>query len=673
LARALDWWVSRLLAMSLPEIADRSWRLARHPIHRLRFRTGTYGAPSRPVSDALARWRGPQHFYFDPELAAGSVEPSLLDDAEAVCAGRRTVLGLGRLALPEAPWHLEPRAGGIWPRVDGRRVLGAAPDGFDARLTWELNRGHEWVVLARAHAATGEARYRDRLLVELDSWVRENPVGMGINWASAMEAAIRIHSFAWVAGLLRREQHPGMWRDLGDTLHRHLVFVKDNGSRYSSANNHLIVELSGIAVGARVLGCAGRLAKWHRDALDELDAEVERQVLHDGVDVEMATHYHMFVLEALLLVAALERAHGNPRLGMERRISRMADYLGAITCEDGTVLQQGDNDDGKIVPLLAAGHARQLLQAAASLASGGRVVAPAGEGVRLLCGGMTREPPAAVGSRFFPAGGQVVLCDERLRACLDAGPFGFGTLAAHAHCDALSLAVALDGSRFLVDRGTFRYNGDRAARDRYRMTAAHNTLQLGGREQARPIGPFLWGRRPRVSIGLCKLARDRDVVSAAHDGFLPAVHERALIRCASVLLVIDQVIGPRASEAITARWHFAPEIHVSPVPVTSGRLFQTTRAASDRPTGWLWVGAGQGHAVRLSHTSHSDTYGAETTGVTVTCDLPPGTPPWLLATIGPSRPDGQHAAIAAAAAHATAEAMLPADAVHLLAEWIGLR
>ena len=32
---------------------------------------------------------------------------------------------------------------------------------------------------------------------------------------------------------------------------------------------------------------------------------------------------------------------------------------------------------------------------------------------------------------------------ERDHIVLDAGPFGFGTLAAHAHCDALAVAVAI--------------------------------------------------------------------------------------------------------------------------------------------------------------------------------------------------------------------------------------
>ena len=657
--------------MSLPEVAHRSWRLVRHPVDRVRMRTGIYGRAAGPVRDALDRWSGPEHFYFDPTLAASPVDPALLSEADAVCAGRRRVLGLGELSLPDAPWHLEPREGAQWPRIDAGRILGSAPPGFDARMTWELNRGHEWVVLARAYAATGERRYRRRLIAELESWRRYNPVGIGINWASAMEAAIRIHALAWVSGMLRGDRDPVLWRMIGSALHVHAAFVAHHRSRYSSANNHLIVELSGIAVAARVLGRPGRLANWHRDALAELASEVDRQTFRDGVNVEMATHYHMFVLEALVLTAALERASGVRCVPIERGIARMANYLAAITCADGTVLHQGDNDDGRIVPLLSPDHARQLLQIAAWFDEGGPIVAPAGEGARLVCGGVPRAPATVVGSRRFEDGGQVVLCDERLRVCLDAGPFGFGALAAHAHCDALSIAVAVDGSRFLVDRGTFRYNGDPEARDRYRMTAAHNTLQVGGREQAVPIGPFLWARRPRAAVERCELAAEADLVRATHDGFAPARHRRTLMRAGGVLIVLDEVDGAGASERLTTRWHFPPELVVRPKSIVCGGLFRAERPEGP-PLGWLWVAAGPGHRAGVDRARHSDVYGAESSAATVTCEVPCSGAPWLVAVIGPGSPEEQSGAIGAAVAHAVSRSVLPEAAAETLARWRGL-
>src|SRR4051812_46044587 len=205
------WWFERLRAMSLAEVVHRGVRLTRYPIDLSRARAGIDGlAPHERAR--LDRWRGPEAFACSDTTARSSLSPATRAIAEAHLAGRQPVLGLGELALPDEPWHFEPRARGFWPRIDARRVVSAAPDDFDPRTTWELNRGHGWVVLARAYAATHDARFRDRLVDELRSWRRSNPVGVGINWVSAMEAAIRIHAFAWIAALLRSDRDAAAWR-----------------------------------------------------------------------------------------------------------------------------------------------------------------------------------------------------------------------------------------------------------------------------------------------------------------------------------------------------------------------------------------------------------------------------------------------------------------------------
>lgn len=601
------WWFERLRAMSLGEVVHRGVRLARYPLDVAEARAGIYGRPSRHQRARLERWRGPDAFVFSEATARAPLPPATRAAAEAYLLGRQPVLGLGELALPDEPWHFEPRARGFWPAIDAGRVVAAAPDDFDPRITWELNRGHGWVVLARAYAATRDPRFRDRLVHELRSWRRTNPVGVGINWVSAMEAAIRIHAFAWTAALLRGDDAAAPWRLLAELVFQHAAFVARNLSRFSSANNHLIVELSGLVVAARLLG----VPRWHASALTALVREAERQTSRDGVNVEMATHYHMFVLEALVLVAWLERAHGAPVAALETVIAAMAGYLDAITLDSGSVLHQGDNDDGVVLPLFADRHAEQLVCAARALGAdrppAGRGAPAPGEAALLLCDGAPC-PRVAAGprSRWFAAAGQVVLRGARLHAAFDAGPFGFGTLAAHAHCDALAVTVAFDGQPVVVERGTYRYNGDREARDRYRATAAHNTVQLGTREQGDAVGPFLWSRKPVAAIERCELGDSLDVVRASHDGFAPALHLRTLVRAGDSLAVVDEVWGAQAREPVVARWHLAPGFEV--VDIAEG--FVTVRDRHGAlPERWLWFGCdAQPLRARVTTTLHSARY-----------------------------------------------------------------
>jgi hypothetical protein len=619
--REARWWFERLRAMSLGEVVHRGVRLARYPIDVAQSRAGIYGRPSRRQRARLERWRGPAAFMFSEATARAALAPEIRAAAEAYVAGRQAVLGLGEVALPEEPWHFEPRARGLWPVLDAGRVVAAAPEDFDPRTTWELNRGHGWVVLARAYAATRDPRFRDRLICELRSWRRSNPVGIGINWVSAMEAAIRCHAFAWIAALLRGEGDSAPWGLLADLLFQHAAFVARNLSRFSSANNHLIVELSGWAVAARVLD----VPSWRDRALSALACEAERQTFPDGVNVEMATHYHLFVLEALLLVAWLERAHGTLAPRIENVIARMAAYLDAITLRSGIVLHQGDNDDGMLLPLFADRHAEQVLCSALALTgpvAADRDEARPGEGARLLCDGAPRaRVVAAPRSQRFADAGQVVLRGARLHAMFDAGPFGFGTLAAHAHCDALAVTVAFDDRPLLVERGTYRYNGDREARDRYRSTAAHNTVQLGTQEQGDAAGPFLWSRKPVAEIERCELGvHALDVVRASHDGFAPARHLRTLIRVGDSLAVVDEIRGAAAKQPVVARWHLAPGVAL--VAIHDG--FATVRErAGGVPDRWLWFGCDDRPLrARAITTLHSSRYLAQQPACTLEVELP---------------------------------------------------
>jgi uncharacterized heparinase superfamily protein len=601
------WYLDRLQAMSLAEVVHRSYRAARYPIDQLRMRTGLYARPSPALRALIAHWRGPEPFYFDRELATTPVCRELREEADAICAGKRCVLGLGWIDFPRDGWHYEPSARSYWPPLDAGRVVASASRHFDPRLTWEMNRGHEWVVLARCYATTHERKFLDQLVRELASWRHANPIGIGINWTSAMEAAIRIHSFVWCAGFLR--DTPAVLPTLAEMIYEHTMFVSDHRSYFSSANNHLLVELSALVVAALALG--GELASLRAPTLAHLQLELERQVFPDGVNAEMATHYHVFVLEALLLVAYLERAHATVLPELDDVIQRMADYVAAIRCDDGTLLQQGDNDDGCILAFLRTRHADQLLAAAAALSSRAQTQSARLEGTFWITGGASAariEPPPARSRRFVHSG-QVVLRSHRLLATLDAGPFGLGNLAAHAHCDALSVSIAVDGRRLVVDRGTYRYNGDLRERDRFRLTAAHNTAQVGSLEQAAPAGAFLWSRQPRCTIDQCDLTDDGDVVQATHDGFPGWSHRRTLLHQHGVLAIIDELFGGGKVDRVTSRFHFAPELAIATL---SPSLFRAEHASS--ALAWLFSSA---TSARVIESPHSDTYGASTPAPTV--------------------------------------------------------
>ena len=122
------------------------------------------------------------------------------------------------------------------------------------------------------------------------------------------------------------------------------------------------------------------------------------------------------------------------------------------------------------------------------------------------------------------------------------------------------------GVPVLVDAGTYCYHGERAWRDYFRSTLAHNTLTLAGRDQAVHAGPFLWLTRAEASLVALKGldAGDLAEVEGCHDGYrrrLGIVHRRrlALDRRLRAVEIVDWIEGGLGAEAQLA-FHLHPQV-----------------------------------------------------------------------------------------------------------------
>lgn len=69
-------------------------------------------------------------------------------------------------------------------------------------MIWELARQHNLVPLAAAYAITGEKQYLKTITFQVESWIQQNPFGIGIHWCSALEVALRLISWSVVQSLV---------------------------------------------------------------------------------------------------------------------------------------------------------------------------------------------------------------------------------------------------------------------------------------------------------------------------------------------------------------------------------------------------------------------------------------------------------------------------------------
>jgi hypothetical protein len=583
------WRLNRLRCMTPAEVGHRVLRLARAQAERVGL-SGT--VPPADLAQPAPRWIG---------APARTDVAAVLAAADRIAQGRLDVFALRDADLGDPPrWNRDPKTGTEAPLTFGKLL-----DYRDARLVgdikylWEPNRHLQLVTLAQAHALTGEFRYFAALRDQLDSWFTACPEGRGPNWASALEAAIRLinWSIAWqlLGGARSRLLDEGAgaaFRDRWlDSIYRHARFVAGHFSLYSSANNHLLGEASGLFIAALTWPHWPRMRAWAAKAQAILEREALLQNAPDGVNREQAVSYQQFSLDFLLLPLLAARAGGTEFPAPYRaRIEAMLEYLASIMDVGGNVPMIGDADDGYVVRL-SQGRGfcpyRSLLATGAVLFGRPEFKAKAGaldDKTRWLLGDAAEPGYARIDARAaalpvrrdFPEGGYRILgCDletaEEIRAVVDCGPLGYRSIAAHGHADALAFTLSLGGLEFLIDPGTYAYHTQPAWRQYFRGTSAHNTVRVDGESQSRPGGNFMWLAKARAACTGWSSTAERDVFEGRHDGYRrladPVTHRRRIVlEKRDRRLLVEDTIEARASHRVEAFFHCSESCAVEAIP-----------------------------------------------------------------------------------------------------------
>ncbi|HEX2268620.1 MAG TPA: alginate lyase family protein [Pyrinomonadaceae bacterium] len=442
----------------------------------------------------------------------------IVQQADRICEGKFDLLGFKNLSFGDPiDWHFEPVSGkriplDHWSKLD---YLDAGVAG-DKKIVWELNRHQYFMKLGQAYVLTGNERYAQVFADHLESWMDANPPKLGINWASSLEVAFRSISWLWALYFFK-DVLPAK------TMKRALRFLYLNArhletylSTYFSPNTHLTGEALGLFYIGTLLPEFDEAERWQELGRKILIEQIPVHVQPDGVYFEQSSYYHRYTTDFYLHLLILSRINGLavPKT-VEDALVSLLDHLMYITRPDGTTPFFGDDDGGRLVMLdvRAPNDFRPTLATGAVLFQRGDYKFVAGnaseellwllglEGLRAYDSLEAHEP--AEMSRAFPDGGYFVMRDGWRRDAnyllFDCGPHG-ALNCGHAHADALSIDVAVNGRTVLVDPGTYTYTGSKELRDWFRSSQAHNTVTLDGVSSSVPDGTFTW-----KTIAQCRL------------------------------------------------------------------------------------------------------------------------------------------------------------------------
>ena len=508
------------------------------------------------IGDRVRAGVGPKFFVHvsdRPALVAAMarMQPNAAElaiaEAEAVLRHQFDLLGSGPVELGRSiDWHRDFKTGYQWPsahhtRIDRRYLI---PDS-DIKVPWELSRAQFLPTLGRAYWYTGEERYPAEFVRLVDDWLVHNHPESGVNWACAMDVAIRAVNWLWAYHLMADSSAltPAFERRLCAGLLEHGRFVARNleGLPGGMNSNHYLSDIAGLLFLGLLLPEFKESDTWRKIGEQALVREMDDQVLADGVDWEMSTSYHRLVTEIFLTCSLLyERNGGELPDRFSERLRSMIDYSFHYTRPDGTVPIIGDADNGRLQRLTTwseperefRDHRHLLAVGAVLFDRADRAAAADGcwEEALWLCGAdaerearRTLAVPTMTGaeSMGFERARIYVMRSEGLYAIAKVGTDDVSVPSGHLHNDLLSFEVFANGAPFLVDPGSYVYTADSTSRNHFRSSLSHNGVVVDGREANRflPAVLFAMPQESTPSAERWVSDEDLDLLVASHSGY----------------------------------------------------------------------------------------------------------------------------------------------------------
>ncbi len=452
--------------------------------------------------------------------------------------------------------------------LDGRFVLqgveGLAkdPDGegyrwnyrgprADREWAWLLNRHYAFNYLLAAYHLTGEDRFLRTIELMARDWIEKNPVPGRFSFSSgwrALEAARRVID-SWIPVLNGLAEDPGFAEEVRQemmaSLWQHGQYLRRN---HHFAGNHLLTEMAALMMLAVVFREEPEATEWAQYAVRKIEAELERQILPDGVHTELSNHYQWIAGKAFQTIAVLlpHLPGGQGSLALAERLENYWDAFARVMRPNGTGPLNNDADlewNAKLIRPLAAFYDRP-------------------DWLYMASGGREGKSPRGVAGHFFEYAGQLLMrsdwSEDSLWGYFEMGPHGTD----HQQNDRLHLSLSLGQEDFLVDAGRYVYRDDEWSRW-FRSARAHNGILINGREPRIPDRLF---RRPQQDSVLVSnkwiLGTGLNFYERNGWGRGAPEHRRTVVfHPKGGWLVFDEVVvfGPTDVEL---RWRYHPEVRI---------------------------------------------------------------------------------------------------------------
>lgn len=442
---------------------------------------------------------------------------------------------------------------------------------WDVKITWELNRQQHLPILAKAYFITSDEKYAKEVCKQIEQWIEQNPYLLGVNWVEGIEASIRMYSWIFAYNYIRNSKSltPEINLKILKHIYLHGKFIKTFLSdKWIINGNHLLAELSGLLLIGITFPEFKESKEWVSFALKKLESEISTQIFDDGAIWEHSTGYHKFVTEMILYPVILLKKNGYkiPEIIL-RKLEKMLHFLDSIAMSNGKIPLIGDEDQGFFLKLNSSEYddVRDILACGNILLNQEKLNNKSELAFWLFNGLVTisnKNENAQKDLKVFKDSGYCLFKSPEDYLLLTTSSQHTKYLhAAHRHLDLLSFVFECKGEYFIVDNGTYIYNGDKENRDLFRSLWMHNTLFIDEKNPC-VLGPFEMQPRPCARILNYGKTNSGFYVNVCSAAYYPLLHNRSIIQTADGYIVYDNLMS-NSSHLYNSYIHLHPHLEIN--------------------------------------------------------------------------------------------------------------
>lgn len=449
-------------------------------------------------------------FFFNPEdrekylfyLNEFALKDEVITQARDICQHKFNILGSGKTFLGDKiNWHKDFKSGFVWPKKYYKNITTVdLSNDADVKIPWELSRFQHIPTLGQAYWLTNDEKFAIEYRDQIENWIDENPIAIGVNWTCTMDVSIR--AVNWIIGYYyfkdSKSLSSSFWKRYFKNLYLTGKFINENLENYINGhgNNHYLSNLVGLVwLGLFFNNFNNRTIKWLDKGIKEVIKEMKYQVNPEGTNFEASIPYHRLVTEFFLSTTILaEKNNISFPSDYKERLERMCEFIMYYTKNNGLAPQVGDADDGRLHIFTHYGTENKR-DHRHILGIGGEYFHR--DDFRYFSSMEIMDAIWLIGDfkkteyqdqgklqiKAYNEMGYYIIKDKGFYLLIRCGNVGQDGIGGHAHNDQLSFDLQINGKDIFIDPGTYVYTSDFKERNRYRSTANHNTLQVQEEEQ----------------------------------------------------------------------------------------------------------------------------------------------------------------------------------------------